>query len=190
MITINGTTYNTDKIVITDLYEGERINLSSDSSVVTWTVKQFPKTQTEQNFNFNNSNDEVSTINPESFDLDLVGTYFVKVVERDANGMYAPTNIYIRSNSIVTHTGLPFSGETNEINSKGWAEELTEYIIQLSSKIEPLLITEFDGGGAIYSGNEVTLSGGDANSIFMRVLDCGTAGSSVPIMIDGGNSNS
>jgi len=186
MITINNVNYNNRKILLPNLFEGEILELSSDSSVVTWSIVKYPQTQDDQQAYFNISNDNPSTFNNEQLTLELVGTYYLKAVERDSNGNYRESKIYIRSNSMITHTSLPFSGEKNEINERGWGEELLEYIVQLTNLITPLVLVNIDGGGSTYNGNENLLDGGDAICIFGATIDGGTASDQLT-MIDGGN---
>jgi len=175
MITINNTIYTGNKIILTGLYVGDIVTMSSDSGYVTWKIIKNPTTDEYVKATFNESKDSISTMNSENFLLNLIGTYYIKAFERDSNGNYSETNIYIRSNSILTRASLPFSGEKDEINVSGWGDQLLRYVLKLEDLVAPLFIFDVDGGGAVYCGNETTIYGGDSVPEFGFTLDGGNA---------------
>lgn len=175
MIKINNTTYYGSKIVINGLFEGDIIELESDSRVVTWEIVKHPTTEDRVDAVFLSTNKNTSTLNEEQMPLDLVGTYYIKAIERSQNGNYLETKIYIRSNSILTHASLPFNGEKDEINTRGWGEELLEYVLKLTNLVAPLVIFEVDGGTSEHSGSETVLYGGSSNGVVGFTIDGGTA---------------
>lgn len=175
MIKINDIQYAGSKIVLTGFFEGDILELESTSTVVTWKIVKFPTTQEVTTAVFDVSNSNQSTLNSELLALDLVGTYYIQAIERESNGNYSETKIYIRSNSILTRASLPFSGEKEEVSSRGWGEELLEHVLKLTNLVAPLLIIEIDGGSSIYNGNETLIYGGDAVCTVGFTLDGGTA---------------
>lgn len=175
MIKINNTAYYGSKIVLTGLFEGDIVELESDSNVVTWEIVKHPTTEDRTDAVFLSTNRNTSTLNEEQLPLDLVGTYYIKAIERSPNGSYSETKIYIRSNSMLTRSSLPFNGEKDEINSRGWGEELLEYVLKLTNLVAPLVIFELDGGFAEYSGSETVMNGGHSNCVFGFIIDGGTA---------------
>jgi hypothetical protein len=186
MIKINNVTYSDRKIVLPNFIEGDIIELTSTASNVTWELIKFPTNQENINAIFDMSDSNPSTLKSELLTLNLVGTYYINVRERDSNGNYSETKIYIRSNSILVNASLPFSGEKEEISSRGWGDELLEYVINLTGLIYPLLLIEIDGGTEIYNGNETLMNCGDVITSFGYTLDGGTA-DGIFSVIDGGN---
>ena len=178
MIRINGINYTGRKIVIPNLYEGEILELSSDATMVTWDIKEFPKTQDDTECFFNTLTDQhmnPSIFNPERLTLELIGTYYILATEKDSNGNYSQTKIYIRSNSFLVEASLPFNSETDEISNKGWGIELLEYVVNLSNLVSPLLLDKIECGNAIYNGNENLISCGQAERIVGMEIECGDA---------------
>jgi hypothetical protein len=118
--------------------------------------------------------------------LDLVGTYYIQAIERESNGNYSETKIYIRSNSMLTRASLPFSGEKEEISDRGWGDELLEYVLKLTNLVAPLVTFDLDGGTSVYNGNENLMYGGDAVCTIGFIIDGGTAEGRFNL-IDGGS---
>ena len=173
MIKINSVPYSGNKIVLPSFFEGDVIELESTSNIVTWKLVQFPTTDEYNTATFDVSNTNPSTLNHEEFTLDLVGTYYIKAVERDVNGNYHETKIYIRSNSIITHATLPFSGEKDEVSDKGWGVTLLEHVLKLTNLVAPMIIVEIDGGSPIYTGEETEINGGNVVGAVGFELDGG-----------------
>ena len=173
MIKINSVPYSGNKIVLPSFFEGDVIELESTSNIVTWKLVQFPTTDEYNTATFDVSNTNPSTLNHEEFTLDLVGTYYIKAVERDVNGNYHETKIYIRSNSIITHATLPFSGEKDEVSDKGWGVTLLEHVLKLTNLVAPMIIVEIDGGYPIYTGEETEINGGNVVGAVGFELDGG-----------------
>lgn len=174
MIKINNIPYSGKKVVLPSLFEGDIIELKSTSNIVTWRIIQFPTTDEYKTATFDISNSNPSTLNREELTLDLVGTYYIKAIEKDVNGNYNETKIYIRSNSIITDASLPFSGEKDEIDGKGWGISLLEHVLNLTNIVAPMILVEIDAGSPIYHGEEVQINGGNVVSAFGFTLDGGT----------------
>lgn len=176
MITINGIQYNAQTIKILNLYQDDLIEMSSDSPYIHWELKKFPTTNTYQESVFHYSNSTLSTRNPEILNLDLTGSYYIKAIQRDSNGNYFKTDIYVRSNAMILNTSLPFSGEKTEVDSEGWGRELLQYNLELLNKLTPLVVQELNGGNSTYNGDETLVDGGNSmNSVYGYTIDGGTS---------------
>lgn len=178
MITINNVEYSASKILITDLYEGDVLTLISDSTHVTWKIEKHPTIPSNQEFHFQ-SGDSISTRSPEYLPLDLVGGYYLTAIERNANGNYSNTKIYIRANNLALGVSFPFNTEDKEVDDEGWGKELMEHVLTLSNAIVPLITLEIDNGYAFRPDDETILevNCGMANSVFGYTFDGGTANS-------------
>lgn len=187
MIKINNQNYSGRKIVISNLYEGDMLELSSDSTNITWKIVKYPTVQNSVEAFFHISNRNPSTHNIEYMLLELTGTYVIEATERSGNGNYSKVTIYVRSNSRLVNVSLPFNGETIEISDNGYSHEILQYLTQLTNLVEPLIITTYDGGRSQHNGNENILNGGYAfTQVWGTIIDGGRGGTTINI-IDGGS---
>jgi len=190
MITVNDTDYTSKKIVLPHFLEGDIIELNSDASSVVWKILKYPTNQNSTEAFFLISRINPSTYNHERITLELMGTYQIQCIERDANGNYNETMLYIRSNNIITHSSLPFSGEREELDPKGWGMEVNETIVNLLSRVSEFLLEVLDGGGSIINDNFTIANGGVSHTdIWGFNVNGGTSASHVE-SIDGGDSTS
>lgn len=130
MIIINGIQYNSNKIIL-NLEQNSKIDISSSAYYVSWDLVQSPTKADGSMVVFGGSGLKRSTLNPEYIDLNIIGTYYIRAIERAINGNYVETQIFVRVNDINLGVSLPFIGENNQIDKQGWGKGLLEFLLQL-----------------------------------------------------------
>jgi hypothetical protein len=186
MIEINDLQYSSSKIILQKKLR-EKVKFGSSSNIITFTLITAPYNSSYV-YKFVNSNDSVTTYNPDYFVFAIAGKYQFKALERGVNGNYVNYDIYVEIKDDILLSTMPFNTESTELSDNGWGDALSKHInsiTQMPTKIiKAVCETELQLGNLCFYKNIYEKITVGFTFLIDNITNCVDTKSKIGIVID------